>query len=316
LRDANDTLWPTSRMIEAVLLGTGGMMPLPGRWLSSLLVRVRGALTLFDCGEGTQIAWRQTEWSMRRLEAICLSHTHADHVAGLPGLLHAVANADRTEPVSIFGPPGTAEVVKGLRSIAPYLPFEAPVTELRGGESFPLPGGMRGRCIAGRHALPVLAYWADLPRDRAFLPDRARALGVPLELWRRLQHGEYVTWAGGSASPDDVLGPPRRGLSIAYITDTRPLPELAAFAAGVDLLVCEGTYGSDEDAEKAVRNTHMTFREAATLAREAGVGRLWVTHFSPGLDDPGAFVGNARGVFSEAVVGHDGLSGALRFGDE
>ena len=302
-------------MMEAVLLGTGGMLPLPDRWLSSLLVRVNGALTLFDCGEGTQIAWRQTGWSMRRLEAICLSHTHADHVAGLPGLLHAVANADRSEPIAVYGPPGTADVVRGLRTIAPYLPYEVRVTELASGDVFPLPGGIIGTCQEGEHALPVLAYRADLPRKRAFLPERARELGVPIELWGALQRGEDVRWAGGAGSPDDVLGPPRRGLSLAYITDTRPLRELARFAAGVDLLVCEGTYGSDEDAEKAVRNRHMTFREAATLAQEAGARRLWITHFSPGLDDSGASAGIATEVFAGAVVGHDGMGGVLAYSD-
>ena len=302
-------------MMDVVLLGTGGMLPLPDRWLSSLLVRVGGALTLFDCGEGTQIAWRQTGWSMRRLGTICVSHTHADHVAGLPGLLHALANADRVEPVEIFGPTGTASVVSGLRVIAPYLPYEVRVTELRSGEAFPLPGGMTGRCRAGVHALPVLAYRVDLPRNRAFLPNRARALEVPIELWGALQRGESVRWVDGAASPVEVLGPPRRGLSLAYVTDTRPMPELAAFAAGVDLLVCEGTYGSDEDADKAARNTHMTFREAAALARDARVRRLWITHFSPGLDDPEAYARNARDVFPGAVVGRDGLRETIAFSD-
>src|SRR5919107_616300 len=131
-------------MIGAVLLGTGGMMPLPGRWLSSLLIRVKGHLTLFDCGEGTQIAWRQSGWGFRRLGAICVSHTHADHIAGLPGLLHAVANAGRTEPIDVFGPAGTKETVRGLRTIAPVLPFSVRVIELDSGERFSLPGGLSG----------------------------------------------------------------------------------------------------------------------------------------------------------------------------
>src|SRR3954462_2686336 len=112
------------------------MMPLPGRWLSSLLVRVSGQLTLFDCGEGTQIAWRAAGWGFRRLGAICISHVHADHVAGLPGLLHTLANSDRVEPVTLYGPTGTAEVVRGLRVIAPVLPYELIVTELEPGERF------------------------------------------------------------------------------------------------------------------------------------------------------------------------------------
>src|SRR5690242_9606692 len=136
-------------MIDIALLGTGGMMPLPRRWLSSLLVRVGGDVILFDSGEGTQVAWRATGWSFRRLSAICISHTHSDHIAGLPGLLHTVSNTGRTEPITIYGPVGLAEVVQGLRVIAPQLPFPVEVRELESGDSFPLPEGMRGTCVAG-----------------------------------------------------------------------------------------------------------------------------------------------------------------------
>ena len=171
-------------MIDIALLGTGGMMPLPRRWLSSLLVRVGGDVILFDCGEGTQIAWRATGWSFRRLSAICISHTHSDHIAGLPGLLHTVANTGRTEPITIFGPVGLAAVVQGLRVIAPQLPFPVEVRELTSGDTFPLPEGMRGACMAGEHALPVLAYRLDLARRRRFLADRARSL---LDEWTAAQ---------------------------------------------------------------------------------------------------------------------------------
>ena len=300
-------------MIDAVLLGTGGMLPLPNRWLSSLLIRVNGHLTLFDCGEGTQIAWRKSGWGFRRLGTICISHTHADHIAGLPGLLHAVANAGRVEPISVFGPMGTADVVRGLRAIAPVLPYEVRVTELRGGERFTVRGALTGASEPGDHALPVLAYRVDLMRGRAFLPERARALGIPIDLWGRLQAGEVASWSGGSATPDEVLGSARPGLSLAYVTDTRPAPKLPQFLKGVDLLVCEGTYGSNEDLPKAMRNRHMTFQEAATLARDANANRLWITHFSPALEDPGAFAVNATDVFPQAEIGRDGLTIGLSF---
>jgi ribonuclease Z len=302
-------------MIDVALLGTGAMLPLPDRWLSALLLRANGELILFDCGEGTQIAWREVGWGFRRIGAICISHTHADHIAGLPGLLHAIANARREEPVNLFGPVGTAAVVRGLRAIAPVLPYELRVTELQNGERFPLPGGLVGSCAEGEHALPVLGYRAELPRGPAFLPDRAEALGVPRSLWRRLQQGERVSWEGGVAMPEDVLGPRREGIAVAYITDTRPVPALVDLAAGADLLVCEGTYGSDDDLAKAIRNQHMTFREAATLAREAAARRLWLTHFSPSLEDPEAFVGNATAVFPATTVGHAGLTVGLTFPD-
>ena len=303
-------------MIAAVLLGTGGMLPLPGRWLSSFLVRVDGQLTLFDCGEGTQIAWRKSGWGFRRLGAICVSHTHADHVAGLPGLLHAVANAGRTEPISLFGPAGTDDVVRGLRTIAPVLPFAVQVTELVGGERFSLPGGLVGSCEPGEHALPVLAYRADLSRARRFLPNNARALKVPIQLWRRLQAGERVSWHGRSAAPDEVLGPPRPGIAVAYVTDSRPVSSFVKFLTGVDLLVCEGTYGSDDDLARAERNRHMTFQEAAILARQAAVSRLWITHFSPSLAEPEVFAENATAIFPAAKVGYDGLTLDIPFGDE
>lgn len=303
-------------MIDVVLLGTGGMLPLPSRWLSSVLLRADGDVTLFDCGEGTQIAWREAGWSFRRLGAICISHTHADHIAGLPGLLHAVANAGRTEPIDLFGPRGTARVVEGLRTIAPYLPYAVRVTELESGAAFPLPGGLDGRCVSGEHGLPVLAYRVDQPRRAAFLPERARALGVPMNLWRTLQGGEPVAWEGGEATPDQVLGPPRPGLALAYVTDTRPLDSIVELARDVDLLICEGTYGSDEDQPKAIRNAHMTFREAATLARDAGAKQLWITHFSPALDDPASFAGNASAIFPETTIGVDGLTTRLSFAEE
>lgn len=302
-------------MIDIALLGTGGMMPLPRRWLSSLLVRVGGDVILFDCGEGTQIAWRATGWSFRRLSTICISHTHSDHIAGLPGLLHTVANTGRTEPITIYGPVGLATVVEGLRVIAPELPYPVTVRELASGDSFPLPDGVLGTCIAGEHALPVLAYRLDLARQRRFLADRARALDIPTSLWRKLQDGQAVTLGGYTVGPDDVMGPPRPGISVAYVTDTRPTAGIAELIAGVTLLVCEGTYGDDAQAENAVRNQHMTFREAATLARDAGVQQLWITHFSPGVDDPQAFISNAQEVFPGAVIGHDGMTASLAFPD-
>jgi ribonuclease Z len=302
-------------MIDIALVGTGGMMPLPRRWLSSLLVRVGGDVILFDCGEGTQIAWRATGWSFRRLSAICISHTHSDHIAGLPGLLHTVSNTGRTEPITIYGPVGVAAVVQGLRVIAPQLPFPVEVRELASGDTFPLPEGVQGSCAAGEHALPVLAYRIDLARKRRFLADRARALGIPTSAWRTLQDGQPVTLGDHTIDPDEVMGPARAGISVAYVTDTRPTPGIAELITGVTVLVCEGNYGDNADAEKAVRNQHMTFREAATLARDAGVQQLWITHFSPGVDNPQAFAGNAQEIFPGAIIGHDGMTTSLAFPD-
>lgn len=303
-------------MIDLVLLGCGGMTPLPDRWLSSVLVRCRGQLTLLDCGEGTQIPWRRVGWGVRHVGAICLSHTHADHVAGLPGVLHAIANADRTEPLVIFGPAGTGAVVAGLRTIAPVLPYEVTVTELATGDRVSLPGGLTGRVHEGDHALPCLAFRLDLPRAPRFSPTRARALGIPLDRWQSLQAGQPVRWAGGIAEPADVLGPPRPGLAVGYATDTRPISTLPAFLHGVDLLICEGTYGDDADAAKAIANRHMTFSEAATLAADAGAKALWLTHFSPALTDPSIFLDRATSRFPATTLGETGLTATLSFADD
>jgi ribonuclease Z len=302
-------------MIDLLLLGTGAMVPLPNRWLSSLLIRVDGSLVLFDCGEGTQIAWRQYHWGFKRLDAICLTHHHADHVAGLPGLFHTVANAGRTEPMHIYGPPGTVGIVDGLRVIAPHLPFEIITHDLQDGESFDLPVGMSGRVAFGEHRVPVLGYRVERARNSGFDRERATAMGIPVEQWAPLQRGETIEIGGREISPEEVTGPPRKGVSFAFVTDTRPTTNLRDLASGVDLMICEGTYGDDADEAKARAWGHMSFREAATLARDAHAGALWLTHFGAGMADPAAFIDRATDIFPKTIIGHSGLVGQLVYKD-
>ena len=303
-------------MIDLLLLGAGGMMPLPNRWLSSLLVRCQGQLTLFDCGEGAQIPWRTTGWGFRQVGAICLSHWHADHVAGLPGVLHSLANSGRTEPLLITGPVETGRVVAGLRQIAPDLPFQVTVRELANGESGELPGGMRFRVIAGDHRVPVLIYRVDLARAPRFDRAKAQSLGVPVAAWSALQRGELVELDGRVFEPSMVMGPSRRGLSFGFMTDTRPVTDAVAFLRGVDLLVSEGTYGDSALEEKAGAYGHMTFAQAATIARSAGAGALWLTHFSPAMEEPDAFLENATAIFPATTIGYTGLAATLNYPDE
>jgi ribonuclease Z len=295
-------------MLELAMVGTGGMLPLPNRWLSSALIRYAGHLLLFDCGEGTQISLRSLGWGIKDIDLILISHVHGDHVAGLPGLLLTQGNSARTEPVEIVGPPGLVNVVNGLRVVAPYLPFEVRCRELDSGASLALTD-LRITCVEADHHVPCLAYRIDLTRARRFLPERARALGIPVAEWRRLQRAESV----GGVHPEDVLGPPRAGLSIGLVTDTRPTSAIAELIAGVDLLVSEATFGDDDDQMRAVERRHMTFREAATLAAAARVGQLVLTHFSPSVTQPERFAANARAVFANTTVGSDHLTVTLRF---
>ncbi len=295
-------------MLDLALVGTGGMLPLPSRWLSSALIRYGRHLVLFDCGEGTQISLRSLGWGIKDIDLILISHVHGDHITGLPGLLLTQGNSSRTEPVQLVGPPGVIDVVHGLLSVARQLPFELRVRELASEDCFEL-GELQVRCIEADHRVPCLAYRLDLPRARRFLPERARALGVPVYHWSRLQRGERI----GEVEPDQVLGPPRPGLAIGLVTDTRPTPPIAELVEGVDLLVCEGTYGADEDQQRAVDRKHMTFREAATLAREVRAQQLVLTHFSPALPHPELFMQNAQEVFPNATIGRDHLSVSLRF---
>jgi ribonuclease Z len=299
-------------VIDVCLLGTGGMMPLPGRWLSSALLRVGGQMLLLDCGEGTQISLKQVGWGFKALGAICISHYHADHVSGLVGMLLMLANSDRTEEVTLCGPVGLRDVVEGQLRIAPYLPFPLRCLELRGGERFSL-AGLQARTLAGDHALPCLAYRFDLPRAPRFDIERAAALGVPRDQWKLLQRGEVVDVGGRRVRPEEVRGAARAGLALGYVTDTRPTAAMPGFLEGVDLLICEGMYGDDAQQERAAERKHMTFSEAAGLAREAGAGALWLTHFSPSLERPADYLDNARRVFPNAAVGYDHLQVTLAY---
>jgi ribonuclease Z len=270
-------------------------------------------MVLLDCGEGTQVQMRRFHWGFRRLDAICLSHLHADHVGGLPGLFHTVAHAGRTEPMQIYGPPGTVRAVEGLRVIAPHLPYDVKIHELQPGDTFALPNGLRARTAGGEHRLPCLAYRFDLARQPAFDTSRAEALGVPMQAWSRLQDGDAVDVDGRTVHPADVLGEPRLGIDLGFVTDTRPTAAIRALMQEVDLLVAESTYQSDEEAGKAIENGHMTVREACDLARSVDARELWLTHFSATIENPEELLPLAQSVFPRVVIGHAGLSTTLAY---
>ena len=297
-------------MIDVCLLGSGGMLPLPERHLSALSVRVKGHRLLIDCGEGTQVAMRRFGIGFKSLDLILLTHLHTDHTAGLPGLLLTVGNAGRTDPVDVWGPPGTAAVIAGVKAIAPEIRFPIRVYEGTDPISF---YGARIEAFPCRHRVPCRGYTLTLPRAGRFMPEKAQSLAVPVTLWHRLQKGEPVTVQGRTVLPEDVLGAPRKGIKLCYCTDTRPTDEITAALAGADLAVLEGMYTDPEDDENAVEKRHMTMAEAAETARSAGVKRLWLTHISPKVTDPVSLPEAVTVRFPGTELGFDGKNTELNY---
>ena len=302
-------------MLDVCLLGSGGMMPLPYRWLTSLLVRYNGSSVLIDCGEGTQIAIREKGWSFKPIDVICITHFHGDHISGLPGLLLTMGNAERTKPLTIIGPKGVERVVNALRIVAPELPFPIQFIELTQKEESIDILGLTIEAFRVQHNVTCYGYSINLARQGKFDVDKARENNIPLQLWSRLQKGEQVTDGEHVYTPDMVVGSARKGLKLTYCTDTRPVNIIAEHAKGSDLFICEGMYGEEEKFEKAKEHKHMTFYEAAELAKQAEVEELWLTHYSPSLVRPEPYMGKVRNIFPNAKAGKDGKSVELKFLD-
>ncbi|MBO4497502.1 MAG: ribonuclease Z [Lachnospiraceae bacterium] len=303
-------------MLDICLLGTGGMMPLPSRRLTSLMARYNGSSILIDCGEGTQVAIREKGWSFHDIDVILLTHFHADHVSGLPGLLLSIGNAQRTTPLFIYGPKGAARIVAALRTIAPELPYPVYVTEFSGDTTSFEAAGCRIEGFKLNHNVVCYGYSIVVERAGKFDPDKARDNDVPLKLWNRLQKGEEIDFEGRHFTQDMILGPARKGLKVTYCTDTRPIAGIATAAREADLFICEGMYGEEGSEDKAREHKHMTFAEAATLAKKANVRKLWLTHYSPSLVRAKDYVNVATAIFPGAWAARDLESVTLKFEDE
>ena len=300
-------------MLDICLLGTGGMMPLPQRFLTSLLARYNGSSLLIDCGEGTQITLKKNGWSFKSIDTICFTHYHADHISGLPGILLAMANSDRTEPLTMIGPKGLNRVVTGLRVIAPELPFPIRLLEITEREQVFEQNGYRITAFRVQHNMICYGYKLEILRCGRFDVERAREQGIPLRFWNPLQKGETIEDGGKVYTPDMVLGADRKGLKVVYCTDSRPAPVISAQAEGADLFICEGMYGDEEKEEKAMEHRHMTVYEAASLAAKAKPAELWLTHYSPSMMHPEWYLKKIRKIFPAAELGEDGKYRELRF---
>ena len=290
-------------------------MPLPYRWLTALMVRYNGSSLLIDCGEGTQIAIKEKGWSFKPIDVICFTHYHGDHISGLPGLLLTMGNADRTEPLTLVGPRGLERVVNALRVIAPELPFPIKYVEITEPEQTFEMNGYRLKAFRVNHNVLCYGYTMEVDRAGKFDVERATAAQIPQRYWGVLQTGETVEAEGQTYTPDMVLGPQRKGIKLTYCTDTRPTDSIRNNAKGSDLFICEGMYGEKDKQKKAKEYKHMTFYEAARLAREADVGELWLTHYSPSLTRPEEYMDDVREIFPRAIAAKDRRTAELVFED-
>ncbi len=303
-------------MIDVCLLGTGGMMPLPQRALTALMVRYNGTSILIDCGEGTQVAVKKCGWSFKPIDAICFTHYHADHISGLPGLLLTLGNAERTEPLLMIGPKRLEKVVTALRTIAPELPFPIVFHELQETEECMDIHGLKLTAFRVNHNVTCYGYSLELNRAGRFEVEKARANQVPMNCWSPLQKQESVVYEGVTYTQDMVLGETRKGLKLTYCTDTRPTESIVRNAAHSDLFICEGMYGEDGKEAKAREYKHMTMYEAAEIAKQADVKEMWLTHYSPSLVHPEQFESKVKQVFSNTIISRDGRVCELKFEEE
>ncbi|EFW38233.1 ribonuclease Z [Treponema phagedenis] len=274
--------------LEAFILGCGGMMPLPYRHLTSVLLRREGDLFLFDAGEGTQVSLRRLNLRWKKINVIFISHTHADHVTGLPGLLMLSSQVDRDDPLYIIGPPKIAEYVETSRRVLDmYINYEIIIKEITEPGVVYEQEDFHVRAFWLDHTKPCLGYTLEeFPRPGIFNPEAAQQLNVPCgPLWSKLQSGETVLSADGKeVSPAQVMGAARKGRKFSFVTDTKYLPSIAEEVKHSDFFVCEGMFekGMEKD---AAEKKHMTCTQAAKIAKDAEVKKMALIHYSPRYTD-------------------------------
>lgn len=300
-------------MLDICLLGTGGMLPLPDRHLTAMLARYNGRKLLIDCGEGTQVTMRLLGWGYKTLDIICFTHYHGDHVTGLPGLLLTLNNTGRTEPLTLIGPPGLKKVVEGLTVVSRDIGFELKFMELSYEKQSLQVGDFHITVLPVPHNVKCFAYTIENHRLPKFMVEKAQANQVPQRIWKQLQQGNTVEFEGRMYTPDMVLGEERKGIKVSYSTDCRPTQDLQEMITDSDLFICEGMYTDDAYLAQVKKHKHMLASEAATLAKNANVKELWLTHFSPALPTAYINISDVKKIFANTIAGNDRMTTTIDF---
>ena len=302
-------------MVNLTLLGCGGNVPLPNRFLSSIFMNFNGRKILVDCGEGTQVSMKMKGCGFKDIDLICITHTHGDHIIGLIGLLSTMGNSERKKPVTIIGPVGIKEAMDAIQVLI-TLPYKLNIIENPEGIFSlvdPILSDLSIETIELEHSTECIGYNFYFARHPKFNVEKAKQNNVPRKYWNMLQKGMTIMDDDINYTPDMVLGDDRKGIKISMVTDTRPLDTIPAFIKDADLFICEAMYGDEMDISKAIKNKHMLFREAASLAVRGNAKQLLLTHFSPSIEDPNVFENNAKSVFENTIIGYDRFSTQIKY---
>ena len=302
-------------MVNLTLLGCGGNVPLPNRFLSSLFMNFNGRKILVDCGEGTQVSMKMKGCGFKDIDLICITHTHGDHIIGLIGLLSTMGNSERKKPVTIIGPVGIKEAMDAIQVLI-TLPYKLNIIENPEGIFSlvdPVLSDLSIETIELEHSTECIGYNFYFARHPKFNVEKAQQNNVPRKYWNMLQKGMTIMDNDINYTPDMVLGDDRKGIKISMITDTRPLDTIPEFIYDADLFICEAMYGDEMDISKAIKNKHMLFREAASLAVRGNAKQLLLTHFSPSIEEPTVFENNAKSVFENTIIGYDRFSTQIKY---
>ena len=292
--------------MKLVFLGTGGSYPSPRRNVVSLALKYNGDVILFDCGEGTQRQLMRSSLSFMDINKIFITHLHGDHFLGLPGLIQSMKLNERENPLEVYGPAGTKELLGLLMTLGYFNPnFKIKGQDIEPGTSLKFKG-FTVKTVPANHNVPALAYvFKEDDRPGRFNKPKALELGVPEgPLFGRIQRGQTVEVDGRKISPDDILGPPRRGRKVVYTGDTRPSVDILDAATKADVLVHEGTFDGSMS-EIALEKGHSSVTQAAEIARKADVDRLFIVHISPRYEGIKEMESEAKEIFPNTTIPRD-----------